>query len=134
MTFATWLSNWNLHWMSIWKFTWKMIRLDVTFVVKVLGIHLLWKHIRRFITKKNHSNAIFVIKHFTRHERIYTKKGNHCNVDFVLKHSLLIWKNAENFSTKALAMKVVLFAIWRSALAYERQKLLRFQPWGHFGD
>ena len=29
--------------------------------------------------------------------------------------------NAEKFSTKALPMKVVLFAIWRSKLAYESQ-------------
>ena len=43
-------------------------------------------------------------------------------------------KNAENFSTKALAMKVVLFEIKWSALAYERQKLLRFKHWGHFDD
>ena len=32
-------------------------------------------------------------------------------------------KNAENFSTKALAINVVLFAIWWRALAYERLKL-----------
>ena len=38
------------------------------------------------------------------------------------------WQNAENFSTKALAIKVVLFTIWWSALAYETMKLLRFEP------
>ena len=32
----------------------------------------------------------------------------------------LIKKNAENFSTKALAIKVVPFILWWSALAYER--------------
>ena len=36
-----------------------------------------------------------------------------------------VMKNAENFSTKALAIKVVLFAIWWSVLAYESQKLLK---------
>ena len=35
-------------------------------------------------------------------------------------------KNAENFSTKALAINVVLFALWWSALTYDRLKLLRF--------
>ena len=35
-------------------------------------------------------------------------------------------KNAENFSTKALAINVVLFALWWSALANDRIKLLRF--------
>ena len=39
----------------------------------------------------------------------------HCNM-----------KNAENFSTKALAINVVLFALWWSALANDRIKLLRF--------
>ena len=39
-----------------------------------------------------------------------------------------IWKvkNAENFSTKALAINVVLFALWWRALANDRLKLLRF--------
>ena len=35
-------------------------------------------------------------------------------------------KNAENFSTKALSINVVLFALWWSALTYDRLKLLRF--------
>ena len=35
-------------------------------------------------------------------------------------------KNAENFSTKALAINFVLFALWWSALANDRLKLLRF--------
>ena len=41
---------------------------------------------------------------------------------------IIIWKykNAENFSTKALAINVVLFALWWSALTYDRLKLLRF--------
>ena len=34
-------------------------------------------------------------------------------------------KNAENFSTKALAIKFLLFALWWRALADERLKLLR---------
>ena len=40
---------------------------------------------------------------------------------------ITIVKNAENFSTKALAMKVVLFTIWWSALACEKLKLLIFE-------
>ena len=40
-------------------------------------------------------------------------------------------QNAENFSTKALAIKVVLFVIWWSALANER---LFWRDWGERGD
>ena len=46
------------------------------------------------------------------------------------KRSVTFVKNAENFSTKALAMKVGLFALWWSALANERLtlKYLQLQP------
>ena len=83
---------------------------------KSFSIYLLWKHIRRFITKKNHSNAIFVIKHFTKHERISTKKGNHSNVDFVLKHSLLIWKYTKKTIVNVLFVKNLknLYLLWNS--------------------
>ena len=45
---------------------------------------------------------------------------------FPKRKSNFILKNAENFSTKALAINVVLFALWWSALTYDRLKLLRF--------
>ena len=43
-------------------------------------------------------------------------------------------KNAENFSTKALAMKVMLFTIWWSAEVIEIWAIEYFGDWSHFGD
>ena len=75
----------------------------------------------------NYAYLIFVLKNdWTEH--------SYYQIPIIMNGFLLrsnsVWlkaKNAENFSTKALAIKVVLFAFWRSTLAYERQKLMKRQ-------